>query len=120
MVLIPQPRAVLIFVVLVATKVDTDVLPPEVMLISMDAPEPALLPLTAELYVCVCPLELALTPLESWLHPLLANTCQGTGELASCLLAHTMMMIHISHTAPTQKVWPHLSLAHNTLRQAVA
>ena len=108
-VLIPQPRAVLILVVLVATKVDTDVLPPEVMLISMDAPEPALLPLTAELYVCVCPLELALTPLESWLHPLLANTCQGTGELASCLLAHTMMMIHISHTAPTQKVWPHLN-----------
>ena len=32
-VLIPQPRAVLIFVVLVATKVDTDVLPPEVMVI---------------------------------------------------------------------------------------
>ena len=55
MVLIPQPRAVLILVVLVATKVDTDVLPPEVMLIiSMDAGEPALLPLTGEVEVCLC------------------------------------------------------------------
>lgn len=44
-VLLPQPRAVLIFVALVTTKADADVLSPEVMLIFMDAGEPALLPL---------------------------------------------------------------------------
>lgn len=101
-VLMPQPRAVVIFVVLVVTKVNTDVLPPEVMLISMD---------TGELCVCVssstpAPLELALPPLESWLCPLLANTCQGPGELALHLLAHTVMKIQVSHTAPHRRAGP--------------
>lgn len=44
MVLI-QPRAVLISVALVIIKEDAEVLPPEVMLISMDVGEPTLLPL---------------------------------------------------------------------------
>lgn len=44
-VVLIQPRAVLISVALVIIKEDAEVLPPEVMLISMDVGEPTLLPL---------------------------------------------------------------------------
>lgn len=78
-VLTPQSRAVLIFVVLVTTKGDADVLPPEVMLTSMDAEEPTLVPLTGELYVC------------PQLHPITVGAGHApAGELAPPLASQSL------------------------------
>lgn len=98
-----------------------NVLPPEAVLISMDTEEPTLIPLTGELCVLRSQLhpiavgagELATPPPESWPRPLLANTPQRRGELASHLLAHIMMMIQavacITHGPHTEGLAPPLT-----------
>jgi hypothetical protein len=96
------------------------------LIISMDAGEPALLPLTGEVEVCLCvcvwvcvcfpsstPLELAPPRVESWICPLLARvglTPLGPHHDDDTYIAHSP---HSEGLAPPQ-------LTHSTQRQAVA